>query len=252
MAANPVQAVLGSWVATGPGTTAPISPSLPVGGTNNPVVLLYTWASNSANTITSVTDNQSGNPNTYTKLIGLADSASQQSPLELWWCQSPTINLGTYTVTATFPVTTGQHILPRFFELSGISGADAQAAFSFAPLTTSPVTITAGSANSTASDFVLALLAFSSTGTDPAINAATVGYTSMPEDTGFGVAFEASRASYKTTSAIETSAATWAYNTAVGSTGICALIQTFSQSTAVVLPTIPPRGPLPKQIYILP
>lgn len=231
---NPIQAVLGTWVTSG--TSVPIQPnalggSQPAGGPGSSILLLFNMFPGSA-TLSGVADNQTGSPNTYTKLTSIA---SIHVSAELWWCQNPVINLANYTATGT--LSGSVDCLPRLIELSGITGSDSNGTASNTSIATSLLAVTCSGANTNANDFIVGLCAMNYYPSANPLLLGASGYTNMGTDQGFGVPYVDSNCSYKLVSAPETSSASWPWTyDGTNPASYVALIQTFKTTSSSAVP----------------
>lgn len=200
------------------GGTAPTATftGLPIAG--NAVIVLVGARNTGSATMTALVDNQTGSPNTYVKIKAL-NGTSGFSDLELWWCPSVVVNLGTFTVTGTLSTSSDWNI--SLMEGSGILGID-QSNIVAAVAATSDTINNAG-ANSHANDLVVAgilLTTFNATAAG-LNNPPNTGYTTWafadPDagDTSFGYG-------YKTGVPIETDSASWTWTTSLAYIGVIA------------------------------
>lgn len=215
-----VHSDLGAWFNAASGT---ITTTLPTNG-HSGIVVINEFYNSGAGSITSVTDNQTGSPNTYTLIKHVAGSLPFVEA-DIYWCQTLVINTGTLTITIATSNASNNY-LPRFVELSGVvSGVDKSTVLSTSS-STSPITITQGSANTNANDLVLAFLALGFTGaTNPGLVAPATGYTAINTDNGF-TPFVQSELAYKNVTGIETDSAAWAWTIDAG-TDTAAIIASF-------------------------
>ncbi len=186
--------------------------SLP--STGNSVVVAVACRTNFNQYSCAVTDNQSGN--VYTQLAVAQTVSSSGSNTFIFWCPSITSPSGTFTVTATFSVTSGSGNpsgqAVAIMEVSGLgSSVDQTGSFGASSSATSG-SVTAGGANTSSNELVVAACAegnYSGSATN-ILDPANSGYTSWAlVDTGsLGTGFEAS---YKIISGPETSSAAWTW-----------------------------------------
>jgi hypothetical protein len=199
--------------------------------------------------VTGVADNQSGSPNTYVNIIAQIDGEGGENfRTELWWCPSITYVSGTFTVTAT--MTASQVTQICLMEIAGWSISVDQTGGQ--GTTTFPLIATCSSANTNAGDLVVALcgVAYGSSAiTNPATTTNTSPSTMTTWALGTGDSGGAqNQASYRIATTIETSNAHWSWT--VGESG-AGVIATFAP-LFIPPPPVPPQGPMPKQIYIMP
>lgn len=215
-----VHSDLGAWFNAASGT---ITTTLPTSG-HSGIVVINEFYNSGAGSITSVTDNQTGSPNTYTLIKHVAGSLPFVEA-DIYWCQSLVINTGTLTITIATSNASNNY-LPRFVEMSGVvSGVDQSSTLSTSS-STSPITITQGSVNTNAKDLVLAFLALGFTGaTNPGLVAPATGYTAINTDNGF-TPFVQSELAYKNVTGLETDSAAWAWSIDAG-TDTAAVIVSF-------------------------
>lgn len=172
-----VRSANGQFGGTSPKTVA--LGAVPTGG-NLIVVALATWA-DTLNSFSSVTDNQTGAPNTYTRVAQIAQSTGATPFIEIWACPNITVNAGTFQVTSTFGVGTGLYGTMAVMEVSGAltsSPFDVAASARYTSGTTATSGSTATTAN--ANSFVVGVV---SGGPNPAgYQDPITGYTTIYTD----------------------------------------------------------------------
>jgi hypothetical protein len=177
--------------------------------------------------VTSITDNQTGN-----NFVQIAESNNaNQSDQELWWCPALATSSGTYTVTVNISSGCLGWIL-GLMEVSGGPVAD-QSGDSPGVIGGTTLTVTAGGANISPNDLVVAALMTTNNNSTLGLATPSSGYSSWylfdPNQHGSG------DAAYKILGGNETSSATWTWTT---STNAFAVIATFSPTALVVLPLL--------------
>jgi len=168
----------------------------------------------SGNTITSVTDNQTGN--TYSLVASeLTGGGSNQGRSAQYWCPSLSGASGTFTVTVT---TSNSSVYIGIIEASGLSGStDVVTTANDGGTQALAGSITAGSAN-TGNDLTVANISLQSyaTGTslsDPANTSSGVSYSSLYIDASVFPFVGGAEGSYRVATSTVTDNASWTWTT---------------------------------------
>jgi hypothetical protein len=246
---NVVQIVDSGAKASASSAAVAFTSSTPVVG--NSVIVSISLKAGGTPTVSTVTDNYS---NTYTKIISLGFVSGDT---ELWWCENIATSGGTFTVTVT-PSVSCQYVL-SLMEVAGLLGIDQTHTATGTAGGSSPITITNGSANSVATDLVVAINQFgigyiagaTSTQTPPGNNGVSGAFNVWSfYDTSTGtnnLAQFGLSSGYKLVSAIETSSAAWTFSVVTGDReqmllasfqGTNALYTPFTQTQFFVTDTI--------------
>lgn len=198
-------------------------------------------------TVSSITDNQSGN--SYSRIAGLGVASGDN---ELWWCPVIVGSSGTYT--ATVNLSASAKYIGSIMEASALSGiVDQISTATGSPGGASPIGITMGAANVNANDLVIALMSGAygygsgSLGfqTPPGNNGVSGPFTSWSFYDTPNTAQMTVSLGYKLVSAIETSAAQWNFSTVSGDREQMVLVTLKGLATQVA-------GPTPRCLYIMP
>lgn len=223
--AHPVFTTAGSVVSNPVRTTANTSytfaasstvsyTTLPVAG-DGVVVAIGLYIAGTSNTISTITDNQ-GVGNTYVKVGSILDSTNNVD-LEIWWCSSIGATSGTFTITAT-PAATAQ-IFISSLEVHGISTVDKTGTTSASSGVS--LTVAASGANTSASDFVVAVVQ-PNFGSSALSHPPTTTNSDTYTDFAFCNCLLATDAGYYTASVTETSNASWTWTSSQPNVGIVA------------------------------
>lgn len=232
-APSPIATPVGATGA--PATTEAISfGSLPAAGTAVIVSINLSESGTTQTTVTGVADNQSGN--TFVKIKSAWSGFG--GSVELWWCPSITTPSGTYTVTVTLAtVAQCNGWLLDMMAVPGLAGTVDQSNTGIASSGAS-LTVTNGSPNTNANDFVVATMVMGNFNPTPALSDPSSGYTSwfldqsvINNQTGMG-------AGYKTVSALETSSAAWTWTGSSNNSGIVATFQTSASGGTSIAWTV--------------
>jgi hypothetical protein len=208
----------------GAGTTATQTFSgTPVVG--NAVIVMVSFETNFApQTVTGVTDNQTGN--TYSLVKRQTDNTGGDGDAcECWWCPALVNSSGTFTVTVTYSIsgtaTAQLGTIVNLIEVSGLAGTTDSNGIAGGNLggTGTTITVSGGGNNATAAAFEVAMCAvnFNTTG----ISNPPTGWNTVYVDSGAG---RAQQGSYRIASVVETTSATWSWT---GTQGPSALVATF-------------------------
>lgn len=177
------------------------------------VVAVGLYLGGSAGSVTSIADNQ-GVGNTYTKITSSVDSGNQADE-EMWWCPSIGATSGTFTITVT--LSASEQIFISSLELSGITTVD-KTGINSATSGTS-ITVTASGANTSATDFVVAVVQ-PSFGASALSHPPTTTNTDTYTDFAFCNCLLSTDAGYYTASVTETSNASWTWTTSQPNVGL--------------------------------
>ena len=228
------------------GGTATLTATQTFSGTpvpGNAVIVMVSFETNFApQTVTGVTDNQTGN--TYSLVKRQADNtAGDGDAVECWWCPSLVTASGTFTVTVTYTVSgtvTNQNgTIVNLIEVSGLAGTTDASGIAGGNLggTGTTITVSGSGNNASANAFEVGMCAVNYNTTT--ITNPPSGWNTVYVDSGAG---RAQQGSYRIASSVETTSATWSWT---GTQGPSALVATFDGiSSGPIQPVILSRPPV--------
>jgi hypothetical protein len=220
-------------------TTSPAVQHFTTAPTSGNMILIACCLSNSFDpgNITGITDNQTGSPNTYSKVISQIDGeGGDNCSVELWQCTSVTYVSGTFTVSAAFSA--GQSVQICLMEAAGYTTtADATGGHG---TTANPLTATATSANTNMADLEVCICAVSfgaSAISNPAwtSSAQTIAWANTWALGTGNSGGSPNQASYQIANAIATTQAYWNWTVAESGAGLVASFAPQAVAPSVII-----------------